>query len=73
MTLEIAPAMAKEHLLAAESKGMFLPNILADYLIYFGINLSIPLSGLLCRDTSPDGFRFFVNLFPEINLDDMYL
>ncbi|XP_021773399.1 vacuolar protein sorting-associated protein 36-like isoform X2 [Chenopodium quinoa] len=49
MTLEIAPAMAKEHLLAAESKG------------------------LLCRDTSPDGFRFFVNLFPEINLDDMYL
>ncbi|KAL2943009.1 Vacuolar protein sorting-associated protein 36 [Bienertia sinuspersici] len=49
MTLGIAPAMAKEHLLAAESKG------------------------LLCRDTSPDGFRFFVNLFPEINLDDIYL
>lgn len=49
MTLGIAPTMAKEHLLAAESKG------------------------LLCRDTSPDGFRFFVNLFPEINLDDIYL
>ncbi|KNA13538.1 hypothetical protein SOVF_115790 [Spinacia oleracea] len=49
MTLGIAPAMAKEHLLAAESNG------------------------LLCRDTSPDGFRFFVNLFPEINLDDIYL
>ncbi|CAO2833072.1 unnamed protein product [Amaranthus hypochondriacus] len=49
MALGIAPAMAKEHLLAAEGKG------------------------LLCRDTSPDGFRFFVNLFPEINLDDIYL
>ncbi|KAM0063355.1 putative winged helix-like DNA-binding domain superfamily, Snf8/Vps36 family [Helianthus debilis subsp. tardiflorus] len=33
-TLGIAPAMAKEHLLAAESKGF------------------------LCRDVSPDGFRF---------------
>lgn len=49
MTLGIAPAMAKEHLLAAESRGM------------------------LCRDISPDGFRFFVNLFPEITLDDIYL
>ncbi|KAL9239950.1 hypothetical protein vseg_014221 [Gypsophila vaccaria] len=49
ITLGIAPAMAKEHLLAAESKG------------------------LLCRDTSADGFRFFVNIFPDINLDDIYL
>ncbi|KAK9698435.1 hypothetical protein RND81_08G104100 [Saponaria officinalis] len=49
MTLGIAPAMAKEHLLAAENKG------------------------LLCRDTSADGFRFFVNIFPDINLDDIYL
>lgn len=49
MTLGIAPAMAKEHLLAAESKG------------------------LLCRDISPDGFRFFINLFPEITLDDIYI
>ncbi|KAJ7949459.1 vacuolar protein sorting-associated protein 36 [Quillaja saponaria] len=49
MTLGIAPAMAKEHLLTAESKG------------------------LLCRDISPDGFRFYINLFPEIDRDDMYL
>ncbi|TKY68473.1 Vacuolar protein sorting-associated protein 36 [Spatholobus suberectus] len=48
-TLGVAPAMAKEHLLSAESKG------------------------LLCRDVSPDGFRFYINLFPEIDRDDMYL
>lgn len=47
--LGIAPAMAKEHLLTAEIKG------------------------LLCRDVSPDGFRFYVNLFQDINLDDVYL
>ncbi|KAF7836301.1 vacuolar protein sorting-associated protein 36 [Senna tora] len=49
MTLGVAPAMAKEHLLSAESKG------------------------LLCRDISPDGFRFYINLFSEIHQDDMYL
>lgn len=49
MTLGIAPAMAKEHLLTAESKG------------------------LLCRDISPDGFCFYVNLFPEIDPRDVYL
>ncbi|KAK6233705.1 hypothetical protein QUC31_006111 [Theobroma cacao] len=49
MTLGIAPAMAKEHLLTAESKG------------------------LLCRDVSPDGFRFYINLFPEIDPRDVYL
>ncbi|KAM3218838.1 vacuolar protein sorting-associated protein 36-like isoform X1 [Capsicum annuum] len=49
MTLGIAPAMAKEHLLAAEGKG------------------------LLCRDVSPDGFRFFVNLLQEIDADDIFL
>ncbi|KAJ1442500.1 Winged helix-like DNA-binding domain superfamily [Sesbania bispinosa] len=49
MTLGVAPAMAKEHLLSAESKGV------------------------LCRDISPDGFRFYINLFPEIDQDDMYL
>ncbi|XP_052192204.1 vacuolar protein sorting-associated protein 36 [Diospyros lotus] len=49
ITLGIAPAMAKEHLLAAESKG------------------------LLCRDVSAEGFRFYVNLFQEISLDDIYL
>lgn len=48
MTLGIAPGMAKEHLLTAESKG------------------------LLCRDISPDGFRFYINLFPDINPDDAY-
>ncbi|KAL8162070.1 hypothetical protein V2J09_013559 [Rumex salicifolius] len=48
MTLGIAPAMAKEHLLNAESRG------------------------LLCRDISPDGFRFFINLFGEINPKDLY-
>ncbi|KAI4384324.1 hypothetical protein MLD38_002495 [Melastoma candidum] len=49
ITLGIAPALAKEHLLAAESQG------------------------LLCRDISPDGFRFYVNLFPEICIDDIHL
>ncbi|XP_014492218.1 vacuolar protein sorting-associated protein 36 [Vigna radiata var. radiata] len=48
-TLGVAPAMAKEHLLSAESKG------------------------LLCRDISPDGFRFYINLFPEIDRDDVHL
>ncbi|RXI10039.1 hypothetical protein DVH24_028471 [Malus domestica] len=49
ITLGIAPGMAKEHLLTAESKG------------------------LLCRDISPDGFRFYINLFPEIDPNDLYL
>ncbi|CAI0442302.1 unnamed protein product [Linum tenue] len=49
MTLGIAPAMAKEHLLSAESKG------------------------LLCRDISPDGFRFYVNFFSEIDPSNLYL
>ncbi|XP_011091987.1 vacuolar protein sorting-associated protein 36 isoform X4 [Sesamum indicum] len=48
MTLGVAPAMAKEYLLAAEGKG------------------------LLCRDVSPDGFRFYINLFLELNSDDIY-
>ncbi|KAK3014425.1 hypothetical protein RJ639_009094 [Escallonia herrerae] len=48
MTLGIAPAMAKEHLLTAESKGMLL-------------------------DVSPDGFRFYINLFQEIDPHDVYL
>ncbi|KAI4332850.1 hypothetical protein L6164_017728 [Bauhinia variegata] len=39
MTLGVAPAMAKEHLL----------------------------------DISPDGFRFYIDLFPEIDHHDMYL
>ncbi|XVE68496.1 hypothetical protein DITRI_Ditri09bG0072600 [Diplodiscus trichospermus] len=49
MTLGIAPALAKEHLLTAESKG------------------------LLCRDVSPDGFHFYINLFPEIDPCDLFL
>lgn len=48
-TLGIAPAMAKEHLLAAESKGF------------------------LCRDVSPDGFRFYINIFHDIDPSDAYL
>ncbi|KAL4570267.1 hypothetical protein LXL04_025919 [Taraxacum kok-saghyz] len=48
-TLGIAPAMAKEHLLAAESKGF------------------------LCRDVSPDGFRFYINIFQDIDPNDVYL
>lgn len=47
-TLAIAPAMAKEHLLTAESKG------------------------LLCRDVSADGFRFYANLFPDMVPSDIY-
>lgn len=49
LTLGIAPALAKEHLLNAESKG------------------------LLCRDVSADGFRFYVNLFKEFEPRDIYL
>ncbi|KAG9458651.1 hypothetical protein H6P81_003159 [Aristolochia fimbriata] len=48
ITLGIAPALAKEHLLNAESKG------------------------LLCRDVSPDGFRFYVNLYKEIDPRGIY-
>ncbi|KAG1365554.1 putative Vacuolar protein sorting-associated protein 36 [Cocos nucifera] len=48
LTLGIAPALAKEHMLTAESKG------------------------LLCRDVSPDGFRFYINLFKEIDPSDIY-
>ncbi|CAL4973481.1 unnamed protein product [Urochloa decumbens] len=47
-TLGIAPALAKEHLLNAENKG------------------------LLCRDVSPDGFRFFINLFNDIDDQNIY-
>ncbi|ONM37038.1 vacuolar protein sorting-associated protein 36 [Zea mays] len=47
-TLGIAPALAKEHLLNAENKG------------------------LLCRDVSPDGFRFFINLFNDIDAQNIY-
>ncbi|XP_020680625.2 vacuolar protein sorting-associated protein 36 isoform X2 [Dendrobium catenatum] len=49
LTLGIAPALAKEHLLNAESRG------------------------LLCRDVSPDGFRFYVNMFKEFELGNIYL
>ncbi|XP_004306435.1 PREDICTED: vacuolar protein sorting-associated protein 36 [Fragaria vesca subsp. vesca] len=49
ITLGIAPGMAKEHLLTAESRG------------------------ILCRDISPDGFRFYINLFPEIDPNNVYL
>ncbi|CAA0831456.1 Vacuolar protein sorting-associated protein 36 [Striga hermonthica] len=48
MTLGVAPAMAKEYLLAAEGKG------------------------LLCRDVSPDGFRFYINLFLELYPENLY-
>ncbi|KAL5656653.1 hypothetical protein ACJX0J_035972, partial [Zea mays] len=47
-TLGIAPALAKEHLLNAENKG------------------------LLCRDVSPDGFRFFSNLFNDIDPQNIH-
>ncbi|CAH2074099.1 unnamed protein product [Thlaspi arvense] len=49
LTLKIAPAMAKEHLLTAETKG------------------------LLCRDMSPDGLRFYFNLFLEMDAANLYL
>lgn len=48
LTLGIAPALAKEHLLTAETKG------------------------LLCRDVSPDGFRFYANLFKEFDPKNIY-
>nr|DAD29252.1 TPA_asm: hypothetical protein HUJ06_030720 [Nelumbo nucifera] len=49
IALGIAPLMAKEHLLTAESKG------------------------LLCRDISPEGFRFYINLFKDIDPNNIYL
>lgn len=48
LTLGIAPALAKEHLLTAETRG------------------------LLCRDVSPDGFRFYANLFKEFDPKNVY-
>lgn len=39
MTLGIAPAMAKEHLLTAESKGMVLCNFLRRSPIFLGSNM----------------------------------
>ncbi|KAJ4796071.1 Vacuolar protein sorting-associated protein 36 [Rhynchospora pubera] len=47
-TLGIAPALAKEHLLSAESRG------------------------LLCRDVSAEGLRFYINLFNEIDSANTY-
>lgn len=49
LMLGIAPALAKEHLLTAESKGF------------------------LCRDVSPDGFRFYANLFKDFDPTNLYL
>ncbi|KAL5994933.1 hypothetical protein ACLOJK_024990 [Asimina triloba] len=49
MTLGIAPALAKEQLLAAESKG------------------------LLCRDISPEGFRFYINIFRETDPSNIHM
>lgn len=43
--LGMAPALAKEQLLAAENKGH------------------------LCRDDGPDGLRFFLNFFKDVNID----
>eukprot|EP01018_Ginkgo_biloba_P041222 Gb_00030 [translate_table: standard] len=48
-TLGVAPALAKEYLLTAESKGF------------------------LCRDDGPDGLKFYVNFFKEIDLNNMFL
>ncbi|CAN6464502.1 unnamed protein product [Victoria cruziana] len=48
-TLGIAPALAKEHLLAAETRG------------------------LLCRDASHEGLRFYVNLFKAVHSNDINL
>lgn len=48
-TLGVAPALAKEYLLAAESKGF------------------------LCRDDGPDGLRFYINFFKEINPNNIFL
>ncbi|XP_078181953.1 vacuolar protein sorting-associated protein 36-like isoform X1 [Carex rostrata] len=47
-TLGIAPALAKEHLLSAENRG------------------------LLCRDVSAEGLRFYINLFNEIDSTNIY-
>lgn len=33
----------------------------------------ISLTGFLCRDISPDGFRFYVNIFTDITPNDLYL
>lgn len=74
MTLGIAPAMAKEHLLTAESKGKLLHNLNLKFLwkLLRSKLLLHMLAGILCRDISPDGFRFFINLFPEIDPNGVY-
>uniref|UniRef100_A0A0C9QMS1 Vacuolar protein-sorting-associated protein 36 n=1 Tax=Wollemia nobilis TaxID=56998 RepID=A0A0C9QMS1_9CONI len=48
-TLGVAPALAKEYLLMAESKGF------------------------LCRDDGPDGLRFYINFFKEIDPSNMFI
>lgn len=48
-TLGVAPALAKEYLLAAENKGF------------------------LCRDDGPDGLRFYINFFKEVNTNNMFV
>ena len=70
ITLGIAPGMAKEHLLKVCLRELLLQvinNIVIMYTIMYYF------AGLLCRDVSPDGFRFYVNIFQEINPDDVYL
>ncbi|KAH9295024.1 hypothetical protein KI387_038612, partial [Taxus chinensis] len=47
-TLGVAPALAKEYLLMAESKGF------------------------LCRDDGPDGLRFYINFFKEVEPSNMF-
>ncbi|GLJ53377.1 hypothetical protein SUGI_1138190 [Cryptomeria japonica] len=48
-TLGVAPALAKEYLLTAESKGF------------------------LCRDDGPDGLRFYINFFKEVDPSNMFI
>lgn len=80
LTLKIAPAMAKEHLLTAETKGIKSnsnQSVLVEtciYQIYTMLTLPFVLrTGLLCRDMSPDGLRFYFNLFPEIDPIDLHM
>ncbi|KAL7204842.1 hypothetical protein ACSBR2_017868 [Camellia fascicularis] len=44
-------------------------NLIDIYCLFNRARGTAESKGLLCRDVSPDGFRFYINLFQEINLD----
>lgn len=61
---------ALKHGISASDAAMTLgiaPTMAKEHL------LNAEGKGLLCRDVSPDGFHFYINLFQEIDPHDLYL